>query len=335
MPSKWVTDIAGFSFPSPSPRILVKEAMETLINAVYERDDPNIKNGATNYTSRQLSDANFIMQEFIDNCESCFAKYLNLNKVDGDSVTSSAHTWDKSSLIDANADGFVEMGLFNGEDYSFFSDFSQVGFFLSEDILKKCYEIIGLLKWRIGIKATTPNRSVGSGNHKFVLLDDLYTSMYDGTYPSAGGRFPPDVYQTGGASWAEAQNRMKYNTEDFDRVNAQIGRIGYNQSRNFLDGAGFVSGMSTRCVFNSGTISPSDTFNDFGSIYSNDKLNISSANEQADFYSLPFLVDVTPSSYETAISAINEDLLTRSCLLSGFQMFFDIDNDTVLDYYTP
>ena len=126
MASKWTTDIAGFSFLSPSPRILVKEAMTSIINAIYERDDPNIKNGSINYTSIQLSDANFIMQEFIDKCVSCFGKYLNLNLSQGGSTYGNFHTWDYSSSAVGLEDGFVEIGLYNGEDYSFFSNFNQI-----------------------------------------------------------------------------------------------------------------------------------------------------------------------------------------------------------------
>ena len=333
MPSKWDTDIAGFSFPSPSPRILVKEAMTTLINAVYERDNPTVKNGATNYTSKQLSNANFIMQEFIDNCESCFTKYLNLNKVDGDSVTSDAHTWNKSSLIDANADGFVEMGLFNGEDYSFFSDFNQIGFFLSEDILKKCYEIIGLLKWRIGEKGQSSN--VNSHNFGGGTILQNVKNTFGQKLP-----FPSDIYRDTNSLWGVAINSIRQHDRSPDPFDYtfQIGEYLYNQSEKYIDATSFTSGMPTICLFNSAVWDMGGVYDPIGSIYSTSQLNTKVANEQTAHYSLPLLIDMTQAQYNLGVDSVPFPAGNSgwfSCQLEAFQMFFDIDNDTILDYYTP
>ena len=338
MPSRWTTDVPGFLFDSPQPGMTVLTGMTTLINAISERVDPNVKNGAQLYTEKELSDANFIVQEFIDKCNQCFGLYLNLNKVNGDSVTGTAHTWNKSHTSSADADGFVEMGIYNNADYSFFSNFKQDGFLLSENFFLQAYEIIELLKWRIGekgrSKSITLNGSTSASN-AIQSLVNTYTSIYNGTYPNWNG-YDEQIYRSGSAGWSDFYHRFQYQNYPSDqRISYRFDTLIYNQSRNYLGHNGFESGLSPKCVFNSERLSQSDVFNGFGTGYLDNKLNIVTANERADFYSLAFMADVTPATYEAEVSAIPFDPNRSTLSLNSFQMFFDIDKDTILEYYTP
>lgn len=323
--SRW-NDIPGFSWSSPSSGLLVKEAMRNLINASHERLYGDQKNESSNYSEAQLNDLHYMLPIILNKIEGAAGFYLNLNYTDGMTPTgelSFSPSW-RSNSSDLSAPQMAsnvwdEMGLYLGEDLSYLRD-RDSGVYLSPDLLRQLYLVIGAMKYKFGeIGQTSINLSTSRKDRAY--LESNYSTKLSGLSDSLA----PTQYIGQGTGFSSSGS-----LHATDSYNVNVGSQYWQSDVVYLHNIPFTTGMDVKVFFH---VLSQYIFYDFGMPYQDNTIYIRSANEQPTHYSFPFIVSNSEfSNFLTYLDSASGTSGFRS--LDG-QFCFNIDNATFLEYYTP